>query len=219
MKNFFSKLSLNKRLAGIALLFGVIAIFAGNPYKGSNVSVDTKELGLIVQKGADNVKAEELASWIIQGKSDYRLLDLRNEKEFEDYHIQTAESVPFAKLEGYDISRNEKIILYSTDGIQSSQGWMLLKAKGFNGVYMLSGGLEEWKQKILFPICPDSGSADEKAAFEKKKEISKFFGGVPQTTSGENIKKESPKMEMPKLESPGGNDQTAPTGKKKKEGC
>jgi len=219
MKNFFSKLSLNKRLAGIALLLGVIAVFAGNPYKGNKVTLDTKELGIIVQKGTDTVNADELADWIIQGKSDYRLLDLRSEKEFNDYHIQTAENAPISQLDGYDITRNEKIVLYSSDGIRSSQGWMLLKAKGFKGVYMLSGGIQGWKEKILFPVCSDSGTAEEKASFEKKKEISKFFGGTPQLNSTEDVKKESPKIDMPKLESPGGNTQPAPTGTKKKEGC
>jgi len=216
---FLQKLSLNRKLALIAFALGFIALFAGNPYKGSTVTLDTKELALIVDNKVDHVSVDELADWIIQGKSDYRLLDMRSDKEFEAYHIQTAECVPAGKLGEYDIAKSEKIILYSEGGIHSAQGWMLLKAKGFKGVYILSGGLEEWKEKILFPVCPDSGTTEQKEANEKKKQISKFFGGTPQTGSSDITKKDAPKMDMPKIETPDGNNQSAPTGKKKKEGC
>ena len=63
MKN----LSLNKKLAGIAILLGFIALFLGNPYKGSHLNIDSKELSLIVGKEVDHVKVEELADWINPG--------------------------------------------------------------------------------------------------------------------------------------------------------
>lgn len=215
-----AKLNLNKRLALFAVILGVIGLFAGSPYKGNNVSMDTKELALIVQKGADNITVDELADWLIQGKSDFRLLDLRSEKEYGEYHIRDAENVSLAQLDKYNITRNEKIILCSNDGVQASQAWMLLKAKDFKGVYMLKGGLDEWKSKILFPVFPENGTAEEKASFEKKKEVSKFFGGTP-IMGGlqENIKTETPKLEMPKMENQGGQNNAPTTGKKKKEGC
>jgi hypothetical protein len=60
---------------------------------------------------------------------------------------------------------------------------MLMKAKGYKGVYTLLGGLEEWKQTILFPSLPPFHSPKDSLAFEKKKEISKYFGGSPQSGS------------------------------------
>jgi rhodanese-related sulfurtransferase len=218
MKKFFSNLSLNKKLILIVLLFGFIAIFAGSPYKGSKVTLDSKELALIVQKEVDHVSVEDLADWIIQGKADYRLIDLRSEKEFNEYHIQTAENISLADLDKSNLGRNEKLVLYSEGGIHSSQAWLLLKAKDYKGVYMLTGGLDEWKDKILFPSLPDSVTNEQKSAFEKKKEISKFFGGVPRTSSGDETKQNMPKLDLPKMDSPG-NTPTQPTGKKKKEGC
>jgi len=214
-----SNLNLNKRLALIAVVIGFIGLFAGSPYKGNTVKMDTKELSLIVQNEVDHVSVDELADWIIKEKSDYRLIDLRNEKDFGEYHIPNAENVTLPQLENYNITRSEKIILYSDGGIHSAQGWMLLKAKDFKGVYMLTGGLDEWKTKVLFPIFPENGTAEEKTAFEKKKEISKFFGGSPITGQQETGTNVTPKMEMPKIESPGGVNPAPTTGKKKKEGC
>ena len=74
----------------------------------------------------------------------------------------------------------KKIILYSDAGIHSAQAWFLLKANGYKGVYILRGGLEEWKDSILFPRLVENATPAEIAAFEKAKEISKFFGGSPQ---------------------------------------
>jgi len=217
MKNIFSKLSMNKKLALLAFALGLIAVFAGNPYRGNSVTLDTKELALIVDKTVDHVSAEELADWIIQGKSDFKLLDLRTEKEFNEYHIPPAELVPLADLNEYPLLRNEKIVLYSEGGIHSAQAWMLLKAKGYRGVYILFGGLEEWTDKILFPKISQNATQEQLAAFEKMKEVSKFFGGFPQT--GGTAEEVSAKKSMPKFEMPSGTYAPTTGKKKKKEGC
>lgn len=215
MKN----LTLNKKLAAVAITLGFIGVFLGNPYKGNVVSMDTKELGIIVQKEVDHVSVEDLADWIIQSKADFKLIDLRTEKEFNEYHIPNAENITVTGLEKTDIPKTEKIIIYSEGGIHSAQAWMLLKAKGYKGVYMLMGGLEDWKDKILFPKMPENASPEQVAKFEKTKEVSKFFGGTPSVGGTADMKSETPKMEMPKLESPSGNQPPGGAPKKKKEGC
>lgn len=216
MKNIWSQLSLNRRLALIAILLGFIGLFAGSPYRGSRTTVDAKELGLIVDKEVDHVKVDELADWIIQGKADFRLLDLRSEKEYNEYRIPNSENVMTSQLEAYPLLRNEKIVLYSEGGIHSAQAWFLLKAKGYKGVYILLGGLEEWNEKILFPKIPANATKEQLAAFDKMKEMSKFFGGSPQT--GTEDTKVAQTKTMPKLDMKS-QKQPVKSGKKKKEGC
>ncbi len=209
-------ISINQKLAAVAVAFGFLALIAGSPYSGNKVTLDTKELSLIVEKELDHVKAEELADWIIQNRSDYRLLDLRSEKDYSEYHIPTAEWTPLSHLDQYTIYRNEKIVLYSEGGIHSSQAWMLLRAKGFKNVYMLMGGLEEWKDKILFPKNPENPTKEQMTEYNKTKSVSLHFGGSPQTGAGEEKSvtiQSLPKMEM---KAPA---QTGKAAKKKKEGC
>ncbi len=216
MKKIWLNLTLNQRLAGIAILLGFIGLSAGSPYRGSRTTIDAKELGLIVDQTVDHVKVEELADWIIQGKADFRLLDLRSEKEFNEYHIPNSENVMTSQLETYPLLRNEKIVLYSDGGIHSAQAWFLLRAKGYKGVYILFGGLEEWNDKILFPKMPANATKEQTASFDKIKEISKFFGGSPQT--GVEETKVAQTKVMPKLDTKS-QKQPVKTGKKKKEGC
>lgn len=213
MKN----LNMNKKLAIVALILGFFALFLGNPYRGSQMNIDAKELALIVGKEVDHVKAEDLADWIIQGKVDFRIIDTRSEKEYSEYHIPEAENIPVAELDKAGLLKNEKIILYSEGGIHSAQAWMILKAKGYKGVYILFGGLDEWNEKVLFPKIPENPTPEQLSSFEKMKEVSKFFGGTPQTGSAEV--KETPKVQTPKLESPSGTNSPTAQPKKKKEGC
>lgn len=218
MKQKLSRLGLNGKLALIAFALGLIALFAGNPYQGTQVTLDAKELGMIVHSEIDHVSVEELADWIIKGRSDYRLLDLRSENDFPVYHIPTAEHVILAGLSDYPIQRNEKIILYSEGGIHSAQAWMLLKAMKFRGVYILRGGLEEWQTRILFPPIPQNPTPEQASLFETIEEVSRFFGGTPQGQAG-GTDSPTPTVTMPKLEMPPPGSPSIPGKKKKKEGC
>ena len=87
------KLSLNHKLGAIALGLGLLAIPA-KVYQGRTVTVHEKELATAVAREEDHVTPSELAAWIVEGRKDYRLIDIRDEKAYREYHIPTAESVP-----------------------------------------------------------------------------------------------------------------------------
>lgn len=211
-------MTLNKKLGLTVGFLGFVAVFAGNPYKGSGATVNVKELAISVEKEVDHVSPEELADWIMQGKADFRLVDLRSEKEFAEYHIPGAENIPLATIPEADLLRSEKIVLCSEGGIHSAQGWFFLKAKDFKAVYILRGGLDEWKDKILFPKLAVNATAYDKAAFEKAKAASAYFGGTP--ISGVTDQSVQPQVALPKIEMPSqANPKAGPQKKKKKEGC
>jgi rhodanese-related sulfurtransferase len=174
------RLTRNQTLALVAFVLGALAI-PGNPYHGNVVQLNTKELATIVDTEVDHVTAEQLADWIIQGDTEYRLIDLREEAAFAEYHIPTAEHVPTSELVDYPLLRNEIIVLYSDGGIHSAQAWMLLRAQRYQGVYMLLGGLDAWTEEVLFPALPSDATPRQAADLERVAHVSKFFGGTPRT--------------------------------------
>lgn len=217
MKKLFSNLSLKIKLALIAVTLGVIALFAGDPYGGTTIKVNEKDIALSTVGNADKVSVTELADWIIKDKSDFELVDLRSEEKFNEYSIPNAQCIPLAQLPASELLRNQKIIFYSDNDIASSQAWFILKSKGYKGVYILDGGLDSWKEKILFPKAPINGSKDELAQFEKMKEVAKFFGGQAQTDS--SITEIKTQIKLP-TSTTNTTKTITPTGKKKKrEGC
>jgi rhodanese-related sulfurtransferase len=225
MRGWISRLTLNQKLAGVALLLGVVALFA-SPYPGSKVTLDAKELSLIVGSEADHVEAPELAAWIIEGRGDYRLVDLRTPGEFDRYHIPTAQNIPMSVLTDAGLGRQEKLVLYSEGGIHSAQAWMLLRAQGYTAVYMLKGGLDEWNDQVVFPVIADNPTPEQKARDERLRSISVFFGGQPRsaaaTASGAAASVAAPAAmpAAPKVVAPPSASGAAkPAAKKKKEGC
>ena len=75
------RLTRNQQLAALALILGVVAIPA-RPYSGTTVTFDTRELATEVAREADHVNPLDVADWIIKGRSDYRLVDIRSEAEY-----------------------------------------------------------------------------------------------------------------------------------------
>lgn len=218
MKRMLTNSTLNQRLAAIALTLGLLAVFAGDPYQGRTATIDTKELGIIVEREVDHVSAAQLADWIIQGQSDYRLIDLRSEKEFSTYAIPGAEHVPVSQLIDAGLMKNEKIVLYSDGGIHAAQAWFLLRSQGYQGVYMLRGGLEAWNDEVLFPTLADNADAAARIDFARSAEVSKFFGGAPRT-GGAQEQAARPAIVAPKLDTPPATAPASGGKKKKKEGC
>jgi rhodanese-related sulfurtransferase len=182
MGTLHARLTLNQRLAAVAVALGAIALFA-SPYPGNRVTLDAKELALVVGTKADHVEAPELAAWIIEGRADYRLIDLRAEAEFNQYHIPTAVNIPMSVLTDAGLGRDEKLVLYSEGGIHSAQAWMLLRAQGYKGARVLTGGLDDWKALVVFPVVADAPTPAERARDERLRSISQFFGGQPRSAA------------------------------------
>lgn len=213
----FARFTLNQRLAGLAFALGALAVFSA-PMQGGSVSIDPAELAAMVQRGADHVSPLDLADWIVQQRADYRLIDLRDEKAYAEYHVPGAELVPMARLDGADLAHNEKIVLYSDGGTHAAQAWFLMKARGYRGVYILSGGLEAWRDEVLFPVLAENPSPFQRERDARLRALSAHFGGSPRGpgSAPASVAVAMPTVAMPTLPASGGGG--APK-KKKKEGC
>jgi rhodanese-related sulfurtransferase len=175
-----ANLGRNQRLALVAIALGVGAFAIGDPSANGRVTLDERELAAIVEGEVDHVTPDELADWIVAGRQDYRLVDLRSDTEFATYHIPTAERLSITELADADLPRNEKVLLYSAEGIHSAQAWFLLRAKQYPTVYILLGGLKQWHEQVVYPVDPGAAASPaERIAFAGAAERARFFGGGP----------------------------------------
>lgn len=218
----FGGLSGNQKLALFAVALGLGALVIGSPRSGT-VTIDERELAAMVEGEVDHVTPDELANWIVAGRQDFRLIDLRSAAEFAEYHIPQAENLAITALADADLARNEKIVLYSAEGIHSAQAWFLLKAKKFPAVYILLGGLKQWTEQVVFPETPaENAPPAERIAFAGAAERARFFGGAPRAAAAAGAAVGAPAVVAPALPRVAPPAATAPSGtaaKKKKEGC
>src|SRR6476659_3303544 len=98
MPDLFSTRSIVRGLAGIGLSLGVFAAFAGSPDNTVNRRVDVRQLAATVASENDHVTAVELAGWIKERQPNLRVIDVRDQSEFDAYHIPTAERLDLTHL-------------------------------------------------------------------------------------------------------------------------
>lgn len=219
MKKYLSDLSINKKIAALAGLLAILALVIGNSDNRNKISVNAKVLALSIIKDQDKINTSTLADWLIQDKLDFTLVDLRPEKEFIEYTIPGSVNVRMEELLNSDLKRNQKLLVYGNDDVTSAQAWFILKSSDYKGVYILKGGMNSWKEEILYPKRTAVLSPEDSIKFEKIKQVSLHFGGSPQMQSSEStstaVVAPAPSVvpNLPKIIIPAG------TTKKKKEGC
>ncbi len=110
-------------------------------------------LGLIIhesRRGGQRVDPS-LATKIIN-KQDAKLLDLRQEKEFNSGHISGSINCDKTqKIEDKlrDSDKNLPIVLVCQNGASSKQAGINLKKSGFDNIYIIQNGIAGWKAQGL----------------------------------------------------------------------
>jgi len=79
-----------------------------------------------------------------------QFLDVRESGEVEIGHISDALQIPlnFIPYSLEKIPQDETLIVYCHHGMRSMKAVEYLKAKGFDNVVNLAGGIHEWSTKI-----------------------------------------------------------------------
>jgi len=163
-------------LVRAALLAGLGALVAGNPYLERHAPVDVEALAEQVAREQDHITAVELAEWVRAGRPGLRVVDVRSQQEFDQDHLPFAEHVPLEALARTRFARTDVIVLVSRGGTHAAQAWVLLRALGHSQAYFLTGGMDEWETEILAPVL---GASSAHEALTERAELSRYFGGLP----------------------------------------
>jgi rhodanese-related sulfurtransferase len=169
--------------AATLILCAAILILMGKPSKLTPLT-HMEDLGTLAMYGEDRIQPYTLADWIISGSGDFQVIDLRGAEDFNDYHIESALSIPFTSLLTQDglgrLPKYKKIVLYCGDGSRAAQAWTVLRSKGFEA-YILQGGLKGWFRQIMTPVDPgglDLTDIDIQEFSKKLKTMREHFTGT-----------------------------------------
>jgi len=167
---------LARRLGIGALALGLVAPFAGSPYRMQQRGLDLDAVARAIDEGSDHVSARQLAEWIRDRRPGLRVIDVRSPDQFRDYAIPTAENLPIDRLAKSSFAPDQTIVLYSQEGAHAGQAWVMLRALGVAHAVFVPGGLADWREEVLNPLLPVGGSPAERARIA---ELSRYFGGSP----------------------------------------
>ena len=175
-------------LGAVAAVLGFLAVFAGSPYSTQHARINVDALTKAVQHEDDHVTAIELARWIKTRRPQLRVVDVRSKEEYEAYHLPMAERVPLDSLSSIGFSHSETIVLYSDGGAHAAQGWVFLRALGYDKVYFLRGGVHEWLDQVMNPALRADAAPKDSATFADVAALSRYFGGEPRTAESAPLK-------------------------------
>jgi rhodanese-related sulfurtransferase len=187
----------NQSGGGMALMRNVLWLTVagslaacGGPAPESAVSAEAlQKVAQGVARKEGRVAAEELARWIIEGRKDFVLIDIRSADAFALGHVQGAEHVPLTELVTptalAGLPSDRKVIVYSQGPEETAAAATLLRLGGRDGV-VLTGGYEAWSRDVLNPDIPAVATVGEAPALAEKRAIACYFVG------GQGSKAEAP---------------------------
>ena len=95
-----------------------------------------------------SISVQELAK-IRKEKTPHQLIDVREIYEFDFCNIE-GHLIPLSEIESRsnEINKNQKVVMHCRSGQRSATAITLLKRKGFNNLYNLTGGILAWSNEI-----------------------------------------------------------------------
>ena len=163
-----------------ATLFSLYAasIAACGPSPKTEVSM--VEVAQAAARQDDRVSAEDLAGWLIEGRSDFKLIDVRTPTDFDKGNIAEAENIPLAQLVSADaiqeLPTDRKIVVYSNGSENAAKAVVMLRLVGLDA-HLLTGGYNAWHARILNPDISAEALDGESPQVSEQRAYSCYFVG------------------------------------------
>jgi len=129
---------------------------------------------------SDRVSVEDLATWIIEDRRDFVLIDVRPAADFENGHIGEARNLTIAELLGDEtlaaLPTDRKIVVYSNGSENGAKAATLLRVAGLDA-HVVTGGYNAWQARILNPDIPAEELDGESPQVSQQRAIACYFVG------------------------------------------
>ena len=196
-----------------AILFAVVLLVASAAVAALSFRGEPKrKLRFGVSQGARTVTPPELASWIIEGRRDFAIIDLRESADFKKGHVRDAVSCAECHTtteEGRKDTRetlfvdlSKKLVLYTETGEETVD---LPRSLAKNPrLYTLKGGYEAWEKEVLAPVTfGGETDAEQRLLKQRQEAVRAFFAGERPGSSTPAVCRSHPSSGSPPTNRPG----------------
>jgi rhodanese-related sulfurtransferase len=103
--------------------------------------------------GGDEITCEEVHERLVAGDPDMLLLNVVDEEYYSLGIIEGSLVIPWDLLEGRlaEVDPSRYVVLYCRRGIRSNEGYTTLTGAGYEHVWIMTGGIEEWTS-LGYPV-------------------------------------------------------------------
>ncbi len=177
---------MRKRFGKNAVRFAVVFLVLGGVVAGLSFRGEPRrKLRFGVSQQSRTVTPNELASWIIEGRRDFAVIDLRSQDDFKKSHVRdavncgtchdSAEEGRKATQEAF-IDLSKKLVLYTDTGEETVD---LPKSLAKNPrLFTLTGGYAAWQRDVLGPVTFGGEASVEQLHLKQRQEaVRAFFSG------------------------------------------
>ena len=128
----------------------------------------------------DRIDVRELAGWLVEGRGDFKLIDVRTPDDFERGRIGDAENVPIAQIVTHDVRQkmptDRMVILYSNGSENAAKATVMLRLSGIDA-HLLAGGYNAWHENVLNPDISADEVGGESLQVSEQRALSCYFVG------------------------------------------
>lgn len=170
-----------KNTPQITFLMGlVLMLSACGGSSAPDGSVPLVEVAQAAARQSDRVGVEELASWLIEERRDFALVDVRSAADFEKGAIGDARHIPIAELVTAgtlaSLPRDRRILVYSNGSENGAKAATLLRVAGFDA-QVVAGGFNAWHARVLNPDIPAEELDGESLQVSEQRAYACYFVG------------------------------------------
>jgi rhodanese-related sulfurtransferase len=168
------------------VLAALLILLAGGlvllPKYEKNSGIKPESFLLNIMSKERYVSTDQIVDKIIKQDPNLLLIDVRNKGDFNKFSLPNAINIPLNKVLSSDsepyLDQDEfDVVLYSNDNFYADQAWQLCNRMGYQHIYVLKGGLNEWFNTIINPKIPKV--TDSELAFKQydfRKAAAMYFG-------------------------------------------
>ena len=169
---------MKKTLKATLLSLSVASVAACGPSSDSTISMSA--IAQAAARQDDRASVDELATWLIEGRDDFRLIDVRTPSDFESGSIGNAENIPIAEIVSDKtlarLPTNRMLLVYSNGSENAAKATVLLRLSGFDA-HLLTGGYKAWQEKILNPDISAEALDGESLEVAEQRAYACYFVG------------------------------------------
>ena len=189
-----------KHIFGLVMLItlGLFIAFT-SVKKNESTEISPEQLNKKIIQQTRYFTPEEVAKFIISEDPSLQLIDVRQPSLYNKFSLKGAMNIPIADILNEDnllyLDQDVyKTVLFSNGTSDADAAWILVTRLGYENVYVMKGGLNQWVENILQP-SEHSVVWDrvDDQLYQYRKGASQYFGGKSVEETGSDVQAKSKK--------------------------